>query len=329
MNQVPETRPDHLLEWKPVQQAQESGFVKLHSYPKILALGHKLLADLFNGPVIVEEKVDGSQFSFGKKDGQLFFRSRGAAVYPETADKLFKAAVEYVVSIQDRLHDGWTYRGEVLHAPRHNTLTYGRIPRNHIALFDVEISEQAYLTDVVDKYEEANRLGLESVPAFYTGEITSKEQLQALLETESFLGGCKLEGIVVKNYNQFGVDRKVLMGKWVRDEFKEIHQGAWKKANPSKADFIEQIIAVYGTPQRWEKAIQHLREQGRLLDMPQDIGPLMKEINVDTLAECEAEIREKLFEFAWPKIARGITRGFAEYYKNRLLEIQFAPKEAA
>ena len=37
----------------------------IHSYPSIYALGHKAVADIFNEPVLVEEKVDGSQFGFG------------------------------------------------------------------------------------------------------------------------------------------------------------------------------------------------------------------------------------------------------------------------
>jgi hypothetical protein len=36
-----------------------------HSYSSIYALGHKALAELFMEPVLIEEKVDGSQFSFG------------------------------------------------------------------------------------------------------------------------------------------------------------------------------------------------------------------------------------------------------------------------
>jgi len=35
----------------------------LGSYPSIYNLGHRYLGDLLDGPVVVEEKVDGSQFS--------------------------------------------------------------------------------------------------------------------------------------------------------------------------------------------------------------------------------------------------------------------------
>ena len=45
--------------------------MRLLSYPKVYNLGHKAITDLLLDPIIVEEKVDGSQFSFGMIDGQL------------------------------------------------------------------------------------------------------------------------------------------------------------------------------------------------------------------------------------------------------------------
>ena len=52
----------------------------LHSYPSIFNLGHRAVAGLLGGPVIVEEKIDGSQFSFGVTvDGEIVTRSKGAA----------------------------------------------------------------------------------------------------------------------------------------------------------------------------------------------------------------------------------------------------------
>ena len=46
-----------------------------NSYPKIYALGHAYLKELSLDPVIVEEKVDGSQFSFGLINGELKCKS--------------------------------------------------------------------------------------------------------------------------------------------------------------------------------------------------------------------------------------------------------------
>ena len=55
-----------------------------HSYPSIYNLGHKAVVDILNWPVMVQEKVDGSQFSFGvDDDGSILIRSKGATMYVE------------------------------------------------------------------------------------------------------------------------------------------------------------------------------------------------------------------------------------------------------
>jgi hypothetical protein len=276
-------------------------------------------------PVYIQEKVDGSQFSFGiDTEGTVMTRSKGADIYLETSDKLFKAAVEYVHSIKEKLVPGYSYRGEVLCRPKHNTLAYDRVPRHNVVIFDVNIGEEIYLpySDVV---VEAERLDLEVVPLLHAGMVNSADELRALLETQSFLGGQKVEGVVVKpiGYGQFGPDKKALMGKYVSEAFKEVHGGEWRKNNPSNNEIVEKVALIYKTPARWNKAIQHLREAGQIEDSPRDIGKILKEIGTDTLKECEAEIKEELFKAAWPKISRILGAGFPEWYKSELLNKQF------
>lgn len=306
----------------------------LNSYPSIYNFGHRAVAGLLAGPVYVQEKVDGSQFSFGlvadPNSGELVVltKSKGATVYLETADKLFKGAVEYVHSIKDKLTVGYTYRGEVLCRPKHNTLAYDRVPNHNIVLFDINTGEESYMaySDIV---VEAQKLDLEVVPLLHAGEVKSADELRAFLEKDSFLGGQKIEGVVVKpiGYQLFGIDKKALMGKFVSELFKEVHGGEWRKNNPSNNETIEKVALLYKTPARWNKAIQHLREAGKIEDSPRDIGNVMKEINVDTLKECESEIKEALFKAAWPKISRILTAGFPEYYKQQLLDKQFTGNE--
>jgi hypothetical protein len=288
-----------------------------------------MILDILKNPVYVQEKVDGSQFSFGiDNEGTVLTRSKGADIYVETAQKLFKDAVDYVHSIKGLLTPGYTYRGEVLCKPKHNALAYDRVPRHNVVIFDVNIGEEVYMP-YVDVLREAARLDLEVVPLLFQGMINSAEQLKEFLENPSFLGGQKIEGVVVKlvGYDQFGLDKKALMGKYVSEAFKEIHGGNWKAANPTHNEIVEKVALMYKTPARWHKSVQHLKEAGQLEDSPRDIGKLMKEVNVDVLKECEAEIKEELFKQAWPKIARIITAGLPEWYKSELLGKQFAPEE--
>lgn len=297
-----------------------------HSYPSVYNLGHRAVANLFNGPVIVQEKVDGSQFSFGvDEEGVLHVRSKGADIYVESPQKLFAKAVETVVRLKDQLHVGWTYRGEVLDRPKHNALTYERVPVGNVILFDINDSEAGYLrhTHVM---AEAERLGLESVPVYMVGMVKDQAQLVEHLDRMSCLGGVKCEGVVIKplRYDLYGVDKKVLMGKYVSEAFREIHKSSWKEGNPRGGDIIQGIVGMYATEQRWEKAIQHRRDDGLLEDDPKDIGPLLKEINLDVLKECEVDIKEALFKWAWPQISRGLVKEFPNWYKAQLLAKQFS-----
>jgi hypothetical protein len=155
------------------------------------------------------------------------------------------------------------------------------------------------------------------------GNVTEAGSLIDLLDRTSILGGQKIEGIVIKNYNRFGMDKKVLMGKFVSEKYKEVHAGAWRESNPTKTDIIQSLIVAYRTPTRWNKAIQHLRESGGLDGSPKDIGGLIKEVQNDVKAECKEEIMSALFGYAWPQIQRGIVSGLPQWYKDELMKNQF------
>jgi ATP-dependent RNA circularization protein (DNA/RNA ligase family) len=132
-----------------------------HSYPSIFTLGHRAIKDIFLDSVIVEEKVDGSQISFGKFDGVLRIKSKGKELDINHPEKLFSIAVDIIKTLD--LQDGWTYRGEYLKSPKHNALFYDRVPKNHIIIFDINIDEENYLP-YLEKVREADRIGLEVVP---------------------------------------------------------------------------------------------------------------------------------------------------------------------
>jgi hypothetical protein len=296
-----------------------------HSFPKVWSIGHGAVNELFFDPVIVEEKVDGSQFSFGVFNGELKIRSKGQEMVLDAPEKMFQKAVDTVLSLKDRLVDGWTYRCEYLQKPKHNVLAYDRVPEKHLILFDINTGEETYMSRA-DKEAEAKRLGLELVPLLFEGKIFSAVDLERLLDTVSILGGQKIEGFVVKNYARFGRDKKALMGKFVSENFKEKHKVDWKTENPGQNDIVEKMINTYRTPARWDKAIQHLREAGKLEGSPRDIGKIVKEVPADLLSECGDEIKEALFQWAYPQIMRGVNRGLAEYYKEQLMKNQqFAP----
>ena len=291
------------------------------SYPKVYALGHRTIQDILKGPVVVQEKIDGSQISFGRFEGKLKIRSRNKEMIPEVPETMFKEAVD-TIEVMD-LHDGWTYRGEYLQKPKHNTLVYDRVPENHIVLFDITTGLEFY-ADIEHVTAEAKRIGLETVPTFYEGYVKEKAELVDFLDKESFLGGPKIEGFVIKNYSWFNMqDGKPLFGKYVSEAFKEKHTKEWKSSAAGNKSVVSNVIESYSTSARYAKAVQHMRENGDLQGDPRDIGPLIKAVQADIDEECRWEIALKLYDHFKKDILRGIIRGVPEWYKGELLNKQF------
>lgn len=306
--------------------------MNIHSYPSIYALGHKAIADLLNGPVIVEEKVDGSQFSFVRKDDNTFeFRSKGCEVHQDDTSSMFGKVVTQITENLFMLPANVVFRGEYLSKPAHNVAAYNRVPKHHIIIFDIDRGDQDYMS-YEDKADLAHDLDLEVVPRLFEGMLTDVNLLRELLERESILGGQKIEGVVIKpvGYDLFGRDKKVLMGKFVSETFKETHAAEWKKTHGTKGpgDVIAILAAAFSSPARWDKAVLHLRERTELEDSPRDIGKLMMEVPADVLKECKDEISEQLWKWAWPQLCRRLTAGLPEWYKQRLMDKQFSPPES-
>ena len=183
----------------------------LPSYPKILQVGGSGTKELLDGEVIVQEKVDGSQFSFSVTPNGLMYRSSGQIVNPDCCDKIFKPTIQHFENLRVKIFsrllnaEGLIFRGEAFCRPRHNSLTYEYVPRGNFVLFDVQLANGDYVVDRETLQSWANRLEVDCVPELYRGPLTS-EQLDCLKDKSflqtSFLGGCPMEGIVIKNYGQ-------------------------------------------------------------------------------------------------------------------------------
>ena len=293
----------------------------ISSFPKIFAIGNDRISDIFFDEVEVTEKIDGSQFCWGKINGELHFRSKGAVLYKENPQKMFREGIEYIISIKDRLPNGIVFYSEYLQKPKHNVLAYDRIPKNNIALFGaIDYTKQMMISDY---WKYANQLEIDRVPILRIGKVNNVEELHTLLDKESVLGGPKIEGIVIKNYKKElfigGVLLPLMSGKYVSEKFKEVHNRDWKKGHTTKGRF-ELFKESFRTEARWEKAIQHMRERGELENDPRDIGKLIKEIQDDIETEEKENIKEYLYKEFKREIMSSAIKGFPIWYKNRLLE---------
>jgi len=262
---------------------------KISSYPEVYNLGHRAISH--------NQQID-----------------------LDCPPKMFTKAVETAKILIPKLYLDWIYRCEYLEKPKHNVLAYDRVPEHHLIIFDIERRGEQDFLSAEERADEAERIGLETVPVFHYGKLDSYEEMESLLERISCLGGQQIEGLVFKNHHRFGLDRKALMGKHVRESFKELHNKEFKAQGKH---IIEKIGQSLCTEARWLKSIQHLKEQDLLTNSPKDIGPLLKEINVDIIKECSDEIKDKLFDAYWKMIAKLATSGFPQWYKERLAKQQF------
>lgn len=295
------------------------------SFPKIFAIGSKQTERLLSGEVEITEKIDGSQIGFGNLGGALYIRSKGAQLYVDNPDKMFGLAVELIKDRFDRnlLTEGIIYYGEYLKTERHNVIHYGRVPLNHIALYGVLDTNNDHYASYHVIQACAKLLEFETVPLLHQGKVTSIEELKSNLSRISVLGKEKIEGFVIKNYNEQlmigGQVIPILMGKFVSEDFKEVHKKEWKSANTSKGKW-EIYKSQFCNTARWLKAIHFLRDCGQLEQSPKDIGKLIKRIQDDINEEEKANIQEWLFNEFGSHIGREAVKGFPQWYKEYLLQ---------
>ena len=302
----------------------------IHAFPKIFAIGQDYIQDIFKEEVSITEKIDGSQLDFGKVNDELFIRSKGKQLFIESPEKMFQEAIDYVLSIEDKIENNTVYYCEYLRTPRHNVLAYERVPKNHLILFGISNIGGTFISEYNELEKYADKLDIEVVPLIYKGLVERPTDIFGMLDVDSVLGNTKIEGIVVKNYERpfllGGQPIPLMMGKYVSEKFKEIHNKSWNKEKTSKGKW-ETYCDGFRTEARWDKSIQHLRDNGDLENAPKDIGKLIQEIKRDI----EEEEKENVKEFLWSQFGKDLirkaSRGFPEYYKEKLMKDSFTEEK--
>jgi hypothetical protein len=297
------------------------------SFPKIMQLGLKPVQSIFQDEVEITEKLDGSQFACGLVDGELKFRSKGCEIFDGQVQDLFIPVVEYIKSIKHLLHNNVFLYGETFKKPKHNTLCYDTIPTHHFALFGVYDLTMDHWYGYEGIISIARAIDIDVVPLLFKGKIASdctiKNVLEEFLDRTSYLGGAKVEGVVIKNYSrQMCIAKDIytpfMAAKYVSESFKEVHRGRWNSEERPSGKW-ESFCATYNSTARWDKAVIHLQERGLLTDSPKDIGLLLREINNDI----ENEEKNIICNFLWnihkKELLSAATKGLAEYYKQRLI----------
>ena len=301
----------------------------LPSFAKIHALGATQAPEIFWADtdctdaftVKVTEKLDGSQFVFGKINNVVRARSKNRELNLECPDKLFAVAVERLKEIAPELPNNVVFYCEYLRQPKHNVLKYDTVPKNNLALFATYNHDgDFYETHPDFLLERANGISIDVAQTVGSGQYSEQYIQELIADTPSQLGG-KMEGVVIKQDLPWFLPAAQ---KWfsfraikvVSTQFKETMRTQIKKANPKNN--YEEFSKSLCTPARWQKAVQHLRENGTLLEDVRDIGPLCKEVQRDVAEEC----KEEIMQFLWHNFGRDIikktSKGLAEWYKEQL-----------
>ena len=299
------------------------------AYPKVLQLGDRNVADIFDGVVEITEKIDGSQIGFGlvneRGTAVLVIRSHHREFYRDgwlgNEDKMFAPAVETIERLRYRIFPWNMYYGETLSKPTHSTLAYDRVPKGNIALFGHRYPDGTWATYSELAWEAAvDEIDVVPLIAQRDG-LSPLEALEYLAQT-SYLGGQLIEGVVIKRYIPegrliFGVPQYVLAAKYVSERFKEVHKDSWTKDNTARGG-IEKLFADVRTEARWNKAVQHLRERGEFDGTVKSIGPLIREVTSDLEAEETEALKDALWKLYRGDILRSSTSGLPEWFKQQL-----------
>jgi len=306
--------------------------INTKKYPKILSLGHDLVADIFNNPVELSEKLDGSQARIHLTEGYCICGSKNVGIADQKAFAIAHAQTDRIY--EEKTWESWgtdvTLFCEFLSKEKHNVLKYDRVPYNNLYLFGALIDDKHITTDKLTQL--ANDLRIE--PPHILGneiKIGSQEDLQKYMTTESVLGGTILEGIVIKNYHDsypplltstqafFGYP---LSSKLVRDDFKERLNKEWGDKKKREAP-LERVTTEFITEARFHKTIQHLADEGKLSHEMKDMVVLLPEFWSDLLDEEKDEIIKIAMSDFWRTLKKRCDGFVVQSYKRHLVDRQF------
>lgn len=280
------------------------------TFEKIVREG-KLISHSQGDPVVIYEKLDGANASFGlftDEEGEVEFsvRSRNS-----------------ILNIHKALHGWFGYAHEKIKPTLWNLETetsivddlifYGEWLIKHKVAYKPECYKEFYLFAVYssknDRYFDnaivehwANILNLKMAPILYKGEFTKVGDYQDLVgKSEMTLLPNTGEGIVIFNMNPDNQGGRLLSRtKWVSQAFSEVSGHKVQKVT----ELVESAIWMnqFLTDSRIDKAIMKLEEEGNLPEIKfANFGniarPVIEYVYKDVLDE-EGDSKPELFDEA-------------------------------
>lgn len=278
------------------------------TFEKIVREG-KLISHSQGDPVVIYEKLDGANASFGlftNEEGEVEFsvRSRNSILnihkalhgwfgYAHEKIKPVLCNLEAEKSIVDDLifYGEWLIKHKVAYKPECYKEFY---------LFAVYSSknDRYFDNDIVEYW--ADILNLKMAPILYKGRFTRVSDYQELVgKSEMTFSPNTGEGIVIFNMNPDNQGGELLCRtKWVSQAFSEVSKHRVQKV----AELAESAIWMnqFLTDSRIDKAIMKLNEEGNLPEIKfanfGDIArPVIEYVYKDVLEE-EGDTKPELFD---------------------------------
>jgi cytidyltransferase-like protein len=166
-----------------------------HLYDIYNKKGQEFVDQLFNTYVTVNEKMDGSAFTFerDKETGKFKFYRRDQrnpiTFVDRTLMKYYEKPIQYIESLSphilEQIPRGWRFGLEYFANTKPVEITYDTMPKNHLILSYVhEFGEDGKIKKTVQNKEEldnwADLLGIDRAPIIFQGYLTEDQKLQIL-----------------------------------------------------------------------------------------------------------------------------------------------------
>lgn len=249
-----------------------------HKYPKIFMLGKEENKEIFSNPddeIVIQEKLDGANFRFIFKDGNIIFGSRTQQITSDEGEEVnvqknFRRCVQHIkkrlleASIDLKLCEHLIFYGENM--VKH-TLDYDwdKIPCFlGFDIFNIDYNKFLSFEAMSMVYESFNLNYVPLIDITKAGAITeiSDNFVPVSIYTPKSNPKQQAEGIVFKNY------KKQIFAKYVRQQFKEENAKVFGGTPKYEETYTGKLTARYCTNARIDKCIFKLIDEGHILDMP-------------------------------------------------------------
>lgn len=288
------------------------------TYPKIHRLGKEETDGILDGPVTIQEKIDGANVSIWLgSDGEIKCGSRSR----ELGDDAFNGFTEYVRS-NPKIKEWLTERPTVR--------LYGEWLVKHTITYPDEAYKKMYLFDIYrdekDEYVEqwmvkaiAKELDLEYPQIFAEEQQLTEEQIKEFVGKSMIPDAANGEGVVIKRQGWKSKFGDHCYAKVVHEKFKESNAIVFGGNNKHSETYWEMyVVNKYCTLGRVKKIMQKLQpEIDHRLDM-KEIPQVAGRCYHDLVTEEAWEIFNKVPALDLKKLKMLCTKKFVQIYKDVL-----------